>query len=151
MSATVDASRVGSVFTGTPPFEVTRRDVVAFADAVGASSPVHRDIAEARAAGFADLVAPVTFAVVIAQEAEAEYIADPASGVDFSRVVHADETFTHCRPLVAGESVTTAVHVDSITSRGGLTLVTTRTEITDASGDAVASVVSTLAVRGADA
>mgnify|MGYP000870231356 CR=1 FL=1 len=72
MSATVDASRVGSVFTGTPPFEVSRRDVIAFADAVGATSPVHRDIAEARAAGLPDVLAPVTFAVVIAQEAEAE-------------------------------------------------------------------------------
>lgn len=151
MSATVDASLVGSVFTGTPPFEVTRRDVIAFADAVGATSPVHRDSAAARAAGFGDVVAPVTFAVVIAQEAESEYIADPTSGVDFSRVVHADESFTYTRPIVAGETLTTAVHVDSITSRGGLTLVTTRTEITATDGGPVASVVSTLAVRGADA
>jgi acyl dehydratase len=151
VSATVDASRVGSVFTGTPPFEVSRRDVIAFADAVGATSPVHRDIAEARAAGFPDLLAPVTFPVVIAQEAEAEYIADPASGVDFSRVVHADESFSHRRAVVAGETLTTAVHVDAITARGGLTLVTTRTEITDEAGDGVATVVSTLAVRGADA
>ena len=151
MSVTVDTSRVGSVFTGTPPFEVTRRDVVAFADAVGATSPVHRDLAAARAAGFSDLVAPVTFPVVIAQEAEAEYIADPASGVDFSRVVHADESFSYQRPIVAGESLSTAVHVDSITSRGGLTLVTARTEITTADGDGVATVISTLAVRGADA
>ncbi len=147
----VDLSRVGSVFTGTPAHEVTRRAVVAFADATGASSPIHRDPAAARAAGFPDVVAPVTFAVVIAQEAESEYIADPASGVDFSRVVHADEAFTHHRPIVAGESLTTAVHVDAITERRGLTLVTTRTEITDDAGSPVASVVSTLAVRGADA
>lgn len=151
MVGAVDASRVGSVFTGTPTFEVTRRDVVAFADAVGATSSVHRDVDAARAAGYADLVAPVTFAVVVAQEAESEYIADPASGIDFSRVVHADESFAHRRPLVAGESVTTAVHVDAVTTRGPLTLVTTRTELTDAAGDGVATVVSTLAVRGADA
>lgn len=144
----VDVARVGSVFTGTAPFQVTRRDIAAFADAVGATSPIHRDPTAARALGFADVVAPVTFAVVVAQEAEAEYIADPASGIDFSRVVHADETFTHHRPLVAGESVATAVHVDAITSRGPLTLVTTRTEITAESGDGVASVVSTLAIRG---
>ena len=147
----VHLSRVGSVFTGTPAYEVTRRAVAAFADVTGASSPIHRDPAVARAAGFSDVVAPVTFAVAVAQEAESEYIADPASGIDFSRVVHADETFTHHRPIVAGESLSTAVHVDAITARGGLTLVTTRTEISDPAGEPVASVVSTLAVRGADA
>lgn len=148
----VDLSRIGNVYTGTPAFEVSRRDIIAFADAVGATSPVHRDIAEARAAGLPDVLAPVTFAVVIAQEAESEYIADPASGVDFSRVVHADESFTSHRPIVAGQVLATAVHVDAITQRGGLMLVTTRTEITDtADGASVASVVSTLAVRGEDA
>lgn len=146
----VDVTSVGQVFTGTPPFEVSRRAVAAFADAVGATSALHRDPDAARAAGFADVVAPVTFAVVIAQEAEAEYISDPASGVDFSRVVHADENFTYARPLVAGETVHTAVHIAAITARGGLTLVTTRTEITDSAGVGLASVVSTLAVRGED-
>lgn len=147
----VDLSRVGSVFTGTPAYEVTRRAVVAFADATGATSPIHRDPAAARAAGFADVVAPVSFAVAVAQEAESEYIADPASGIDFSRVVHADETFTHHRPIVAGDELSAAVHVDSLVERRGLTLVTTRTELTDGAGASVASVVSTLAVRGADA
>lgn len=146
----VERSRVGSVFTGTPPFEVARRHVSEFARVVGASSRVHHDLAAARAAGFGDLVAPATFAVVIAQEAEAEYVADPASGIDFSRVVHADETFTHHRPILAGETLRTAVHVDGVVERRGLTLVTTRTEITAESGDAVATVVSTLAVRGED-
>lgn len=146
----VDATWVGRVFTGTPDFDVTRREVSAFAQVVGATAPVHHDAEAARAAGFDDVVAPATFAVKIAQAAEAEYISDPAAGIDFSRVVHADESFTHRRPLVAGESVSTAVHVDSITSRGPLTLVTTRTEISSGA-EAVASVVSTLAIRGEDA
>lgn len=147
----VDLSRVGSVFTGTPAYEVTRRAIAAFADATGATSPIHRDPAAARAAGFSDVVAPLTFAVTVAQEAEGEYISDPASGIDFSRVVHADESFTHHRPIVAGDLLTTRVHVDSLTERRGLTLVTTRTEIADDAGSPVAVVVSTLAVRGAEA
>ncbi|PFG18905.1 FAS1-like dehydratase domain-containing protein [Serinibacter salmoneus] len=145
----VDSSRIGSVFTGTPAFEVSRRHVQQFADVVGATSPVHRDLAAARAAGYPDLLAPVTFAVVIAQEAEAQYVADPASGIDFSRVVHAEESFAHHRPIVAGQALGAAVHVDDIVERRGLTMVTTRTEITDADGAAVATVGSTLAIRGA--
>ncbi len=144
----VDLSRVGAVLTGTAPYVVSRAKIAEFADAVGATSALHTDPDAARAAGYPDVVAPPTFAVVIAQRAESEYVADPASGIDFSRVVHANEGFTHTRPLVAGDVVTTTVHVDSLTERAGITMVSTRTEIVDGDGAPVASVTSTLAVRG---
>src|SRR5699024_4174980 len=104
----------------------------------------------AQAAGHADVLAPPTFAVVIAQLAEAEYIEDPAAGIDFSRVVHAEERFTYHRPIVAGDLLHTSVHVDSITTRGGISMVTTRTEITADGGARVCTVTSSLAVRGED-
>ena len=88
---------------------------------------------------------------MIAQLAEAQYIDDPAAGIDFARVVHAEERFAHHRPIVAGDELVTVLHVDQVTTRGALALVTTRCEIADAAGQPVASVVSTLAVRGADA
>lgn len=151
MSA-VSTDRLGRVFTGTSPQRIDRSQILAFADAVGALAPQHRDVAAAQAAGHADLVAPLTFAVVVAQRAEAEYVQDPASGIDFTRVVHGEERFTHHRPIVAGDVLAAAVHVDSIIERASITMVTTRTVIT-ASGGAgldgpVAVVTSTLAVRG---
>lgn len=144
----VDLSRLGAVFTGTEPYVVSRAKIGEFADAVGAQSPLHHVPEAAREAGYRDVVAPPTFAVVIAQRAESEYVADPASGIDFSRVVHANEGFSHTRPLVAGDTVSTAVHVDALTERAGITMVTTRTELTDDDGAHLATVVSTLAVRG---
>lgn len=144
----VDLSRVGAVLTGTPPYVVSRVKIAEFATAVGATSSLHHDVDAAVAAGYADVVAPPTFAVVIAQRAESEYVADPASGIDFSRVVHANESFAFDRPIVAGDVLHTAVHVDSLTERAGITMVTTRTEITDDDGAHVATVGSTLAVRG---
>ena len=144
----VDLARVGAVFTGTPPYVVSRAKIAEFADAVGAASPLHHVPEAAVEAGYRDVVAPPTFAVVIAQRAESEYIADPASGIDFSRVVHANESFTHTRPLVAGDVAHTEVHVEDLTERAGITMVTTRTEIMDDGGAQVASIVSTLAVRG---
>lgn len=146
----VDLSRVGAVFTATPPYVLSRAKIAEFADAVGAGSALHRDPEAARAAGYPDVVAPATFAVVIAQRAEAEYVADPASGIDFSRVVHANEGFSFTRPLVAGDVLTTSVHVDDLTERAGITMVSTRTEIADDGGAPVATVTSTLAVRGVD-
>ena len=43
------------------------------------------------------------------------------------------------------------LHVDSIVERAGLAMITTRAEIAAEDGEAVATVVSTLAVRGEDA
>ncbi|QOR70008.1 MaoC family dehydratase N-terminal domain-containing protein [Ruania alkalisoli] len=149
MSA-VNADFVGRVFTGTPPYVASRAKIAEFATAVGAEAAVHVDPAAAQALGYADVIAPGTFAVVIAQRAEAEYVQDPAASIDFSRVVHANEVFTHHRPIVAGDELHTAVHVDSITVRAGIAMVTTRSVISDAAGEPVCEVTSTLAVRGED-
>src|SRR5665647_3839803 len=82
----------------------------------------------------ANVVAPPTFAVVVAQRAEAQLIADPEAGIDFSRVVHAEERFTHLRPSHAGAALVTVLHVDAVTERAGLAMVTTRCEISAVDG-----------------
>lgn len=144
----VNAEYAGRRYPPTAPYAVGREHLRDFARAVGATHPAHHDVEAARALGYPDVVAPPTFAVVVAQRAEAQLVEDPAAGIDFSRVVHADERFTHHRPIHAGDELVTVLHVDVITERAGLALVTTRCEIADAAGDPVSTVVSTLAVRG---
>lgn len=144
----VNATFVGREFTRTPPYLVSRVKISEFASAVGANSPLHTDPEAAQALGYSDVVAPPTFAVVIAQRAEAEYINHPDAGIDFSRVVHADETFHLNRPLVAGDEIATLTRVKNITTRAGITMVTTEVELTGASGDNVGRVESTIVIRG---
>ena len=143
----VNADAEGRSYGPFEPYEVTRVKIREFADAVDALSGAHRDTAVAKAEGYDDVVAPTTFAVVIAQRAEFHVVVDPQVGVDFSKVVHADERFTLTRPLVAGDLISTTVHIDKIVQRGGISMVTTRAELTDIEGDHVATVTSTLAVR----
>ncbi len=144
----VNTAYAGRAYPATPAYAVGREHLRDFAAAVGATHPAHHDVAAARALGHPDVVAAPTFAVVIAQKAEAQLIEDPDAGIDFSRVVHAEERFTHHRPIHAGDELVTVLHVDAITERAGLAMVTTRCEIADATGAPVATVVSTLAVRG---
>lgn len=145
----VNAAFVGRTYPPTAGYAVGREHLRDFARAVGATHPAHHDVEAARTLGYPDVVAPPTFAVVVAQRAEAQLIEDPEAGIDFSRVVHAEERFTHHRPIHAGDELVTVLHVDSVVERSGLAMVTTRCEIT-ADGEPVATVVSTLAVRGAD-
>ena len=145
----VNVTYAGREYAPTPEYEVGREKLREFAEAVGATHASHRDPVAARALGYPDVIAPPTFAVVVAQRAEQQLIADPAAGIDFTRVVHAEERFTHHRPIHAGDRLVTVLHVVSITERGGLAMVTTRAEISAADdGARVATVVSTIAVRG---
>ena len=147
-----DAGFAGRQYPATAPYAVGREKLREFAAAVGSRHPAHLDLEVARGLGYPDLVAPVTFAVVVAQAAEAQYIQDPAARIDFSRVVHADERFTHHRPIVAGDELVTVLHVDSVVHRAGIAMITTRCEISalaaDGGTEPVSTVVSTLAVRG---
>jgi len=144
----INAEYAGREYPPNTAYEVGREKIREFAAAVGATHPAHADVAAARALGYPDVIAPPTFAVVVAQRAEAQLIEDPAAGIDFTRVVHADERFVHHRPIHAGDRLVTVLHVDSVVERAGLAMVTTRAEIADDAGAPVATVTSTLAVRG---
>ncbi|MEP7161923.1 MAG: MaoC family dehydratase N-terminal domain-containing protein [Dermatophilaceae bacterium] len=150
----VSTSFSGRVYPPSPPWSVGRESVREFARAVGARSPLHHDVEAARAAGYADLVAPPTYAVVIAQRCETTYVTDPDSGIDFSRVVHAEEQFAYERPIVAGEEVVGTLHVERVREVGGHAIVTTRVELVGAPEGReprrIGSVTSTLVVRGED-
>jgi acyl dehydratase len=93
------------------------------------------------------VIAPPTFAVIVAQRAEAQIFSDPESGVDFSRLVHGEERFTHHRPVVAGDQLTATLHVDAVREAGGHGMLTTRVEVTDGDGEPVSTVLSTVVIR----
>jgi len=138
----------GRVYPPSAEYAVSREKIVEFATAIGSDDPAHRDPAAARALGHPDVVAPPTFAVIVAQRAEAQVFADPDAGVDFSRLVHGEERFTHHRPVVVGDRLRSTLHVDSVREVGGHGMLTTRVEVTDAEGAPVSTVVSTVVVRG---
>ncbi len=141
---------VGREFPPTEPYLVGREKVREFARAVLASSPISLDPEAARAAGYADVVAPPTFAVVIQERTLAQLLAEPDAGIDFSRVVHGDQRFTSTRPIVAGDELTARLAVTSVKSLGAHSMVTAESTITDASGAHVVTAISTLVVRGDD-
>ena len=150
-TVTVDESFAGRVYPATGTTLVTADAVRAFARAVRAAHPSHHDSAAARELGHADVVAPPTFAVTLAQVAEKQFVADPAAGIDFSRVVHGEEQFRHHRPIVAGDELAAEVHVDRVRVVRGNAMITTRTELTLPDGTPVTTVVSMLVVRAPDA
>jgi len=138
----------GRSYPATAPYLVGREKVREFARAVLATSPLSLDPEAARAAGYADVVAPPTFAIVVQDATLQQLLADEDAGVDFSRVVHGDQRFSYTRPIVAGDELTARMTVTSVKSLAGNSLVTSETEIADATGAHVVTATSTLVVRG---
>ena len=104
----------GRSYPPTPPYLVGREKVREFARAVLATSPLNLDPEAARAAGYADVVAPPTFPVVVQEHTLAQLLADPDAGIDFTRVVHGDQRFSYARPIVAGDELTATLTVTSV-------------------------------------
>jgi acyl dehydratase len=146
----INPELVGRVFPAGESYQVGREKFREFAQATKATSPAHFDVQAAQELGYADVVAPPTFAIIVAQRADAQLIADPASGIDFSRVVHADQRFTHHRPIVAGDELVAELHVDQVREMGAGAMITTRAEITTVAGESVAITISSLLVRAED-
>lgn len=143
----VNASYAGRTYPPTPAYEVGREKIREFAEATG-MHPAYVDPDAARALGYPDVIAPPTFAVIIAQRCDAQLVRDPQAGIDYSRVVHGEQTFTHHRPIVAGDRLVAVLHVDAVRSAGGHAMVTTRSEIATEDGEPVCTASSTLVVRG---
>ena len=138
----------GRAFAPTAPYLVGREKVREFARAVFSTSPLNHDPEAARAAGYADVVAPPTFPIVVQEATLAQLLAEPDAGIDFTRVVHGDQRFSYTRPIVAGDELTATLAVTSIKSLGGHSMVTSESTIVDATGAHVVTATSTLVVRG---
>jgi len=146
----VNALFIGRTYPATPPYAVGREKIREFAEAVGADDCVHTDPTCARAHGYRDVIAPPTFAVLIAQKCDRQFIADPEAGIDFSRVVHGEQRFVHHSPLTAGDEIVGVLTVDSVREAGGHVMVTTRSELSTIEGEPVCTATSTIVIRGGE-
>ena len=130
-------------------YAVGREKIREYASAVGETNPLYFDVDAARAAGYADVVAPPMFAVVYAGRAIAPAIFDPDVGLNFAMMVHGGQEF-HWGPLVvAGDEITTTAEVKSIADRGGMGFYVFESVSKNERGDTVCTGTWTNIVRGA--
>ena len=145
----INKDYVGRTFPATAPYEVSRVKVAEFADAIGDANPVFHDLAAAQAAGYPDVIAPPTFAVVVAMASSRTAVGDPGLGLNYAMVVHGEQRFDYSRPLHAGDVVTAQSTISAIREVGSITMLTTETQIRTVDGEHVCTGFSTLVERGA--
>ena len=144
----LDPSFVGRSYPSSAPYTVSAAKIAEFADAIGDPSAVYRDVSAARAAGHADVIAPPTFVTIINLRAIHEIVSDPKLGLDWSRVVHAEQSFAFTRPVTAGDRLVWVVTIESIKSRVGNDFLGVRGEFTTEDGEPVVVTKAMLVARG---
>ncbi len=108
---------------------IDRKDIVRFAVATGATRAVHHEPAAARAAGFADVVAPPMFYVALRTSVfnlvpldqlhpEGTPLRD-APPVPFTQAMAGETTAELSRPFVAGDLVRCTRRVESYEQKAG--------------------------------
>ncbi|GAA5206815.1 FAS1-like dehydratase domain-containing protein [Microbacterium kyungheense] len=147
----VNPELVGRDFPPTATYLVGREKVREFARAVFADDPQHTDPAAAQALGYADVVAPPTFAIVVTDATLQQLLSEPDSGIVLHNVLHAEQKFRYSRPIVAGDELTAKLSVTGIRAMGAAAMVTSESEITDAEGAHVVTTTSVLLVGEGEA
>jgi len=145
----INPEYAGRTFEPSEPYEVSRVKIAEFATAIGDASPLCRDQSAAQAAGYPDVIAPPTFAIVVLAGGNAAMMADPGLGVNYAMVVHGEQSFTHSRPLHAGDVVVTQSTIESIKQIRTMTTMATVTEVRTVDGEHVCTARSTAVERGA--
>ena len=143
----VNTAAVGKSYAPTT-YAVGREKIREYANAVGETNPVHLDVEAARAAGYADVVAPPMFAVVYCAPAVGPAIFDPEVGINFALMVHGGQEFKWGPLVIAGDEIETTVTVKDISERSGTGFYVFESVSTNQDGDTVCVGTWTNIVRG---
>ncbi|EHY90043.1 MaoC family dehydratase N-terminal domain-containing protein [Saccharomonospora azurea] len=144
----LDPSYAGRTYPPTTTYEVSCAKIAEFADALGDDNPLYRDAEAAKAAGHPDVLAPPTFLTIINLASINAIAADPDLGLDYSRMVHGDQRFTHHRPVYAGDVLQLTTHIDEVFARAGNDFLNVRADIETTAGEPVCTTHAQLVVRG---
>ena len=139
---------MGRVYPPTAPYVVGREKVREFATAIGDANPAYHDVVAARGLGYADVVAPPTFAFAVAYAGSSQAAMDPELGLDYTRVVHGEQRFAYARPIVAGDVLIATATIEAIRAVAGNDILTTRVDLATDAGEHVVTTTTVIVARG---
>jgi acyl dehydratase len=91
---------------------------------------------------------PPTFSTAAEFAVFPDIVGDPELRLDYRRVVHGAQEYTHHRPLVEGERLTIRSRLESIRAKAGNGFLTIVTDLVGADGDVACTARSTMIERG---
>src|SRR5271169_1531278 len=135
-------SRVGHYYQVDDTYRVGREKVREYARAVQDYHRAHWNVAAAAELGYSGLVAPLTFTSTPAMAANRHLFESVVIGYD--TYVQTEEVFEQHRPIVAGDELDVDVELSSVRRIAGRDLITVTNTFTDAAGERVHTLHTTV-------
>ena len=135
---------IGTHFRYPDYYLVGREKIREFAKAIQSEDPLHFSEEAARAAGYPDVVAPLTFIAIAGRQVQLEIFRNFDVGINLARVIHRDQKILYHRPIVAGDKLYFDLYLDLVIESHGTVISELRSEVTDQNGDPVMTTVVTM-------
>lgn len=135
---------IGSHYRAPDYFQVGREKIREFAQAIKDEHPTHYGEADAAAAGYPALVAPLTFLAIAGRKVQLEIFTKFNIPINIARIMHRDQKFQYHRPILAHDKLYFDTYLDSVIESHGAVIVEIRSEVTDAEGKPVVTSVVTM-------
>ncbi|OBG72356.1 MULTISPECIES: fused (3R)-hydroxyacyl-ACP dehydratase subunits HadA/HadB [unclassified Mycobacterium] len=141
-------SRVGHYYRVDHTYRVGREKVREYARAVQDYHPAHWDVAAAAGLGYSGLVAPLTFTSIPAMAANRHLFESVVVG--YETYLQTEEVFEQHRPIVSGDELSVDVELSAVRRIAGRDLITVTNTFTDADGERVHTLHTTVVGVTAD-
>ena len=132
-------------------FLVGREKIREYAKAVQSDDPLHFSEEAANAAGYPNVIAPLTFIAVAGRQVQLEIFKQFDVGINLARVIHRDQKILFHRPIFAGDKLYFETWLDSVLESHGTVIIEMRSEVTDAEGEPVMTTIVTMIGEAAGA
>ncbi|MBK6678504.1 MAG: MaoC family dehydratase N-terminal domain-containing protein [Rhodocyclaceae bacterium] len=130
-------------------FEVEKGRIRMFAQAIGDTNPIYHDAQAAANAGYSAIPAPPTFPFTIIMEANQAFMILEELGIDKTRTMHGEQSFTYHGDICAGDIITGRQKVvDQYEKKGGaLQFIVTQIQLTNQRQEHVCDLNMTIVIR----
>jgi meromycolic acid (3R)-3-hydroxyacyl-[acyl-carrier protein] dehydratase HadC len=125
-------------------YVVGREKVREYTRAVKADDAASLDEAAASELGHPDIVAPPTFAAILAMLVQQDFFRHVDIGLEAMRIVQVEQRFIYHRPVCAGDALHARLEIHSVDERFGADIVVTRNVCTNDAGEMVLEAYTTL-------
>ncbi|MCW2686323.1 MAG: hypothetical protein JWR37_1213 [Mycobacterium sp.] len=125
-------------------FEIGRDKIKEFAQSIKTDDPASTNDAAAAELGHDGLVAPLTFASVMALVVQKDFFRVHDVGMETMQIVQVDQKFFYHKPFVAGDKIWCDFEVVSVNERFGADIVVTKNTCRNDDGEVVMEAFTTL-------
>ena len=138
MTMSIASDIIGTHFRYPDYYLVGREKIREYAMAIQSDDPLHFSEEAAKAAGYPNVVAPLTFIAIPGRQVQLEIFRNFDVGINLARVI------TYHRPICAGDKLHFDSWLEDVIESHGAVISTLRTEITDENGKPVVTTLVTM-------